>query len=60
MQEILELGVTLAQVSTDVDEVASRAASRYVGLLEWLARERDLFRASIGWCLWEVPTVTGT
>ena len=47
MQEILELGVTLAQVSTDVDEVASRAASRYVGLLEWLARERDLFRASI-------------
>ena len=47
MQEVLDLSVTLNQVSVDVDEVASRAASRYVGLLEWLARERDLFRASI-------------
>ena len=45
--KILDLSVTLNQVSVDVDEVASRAASRYVGLLEWLARERDLFRASI-------------
>ena len=47
MREVLDLSVTLNQVSVDVDEVASRAASRYVGLLEWLARERDLFRASI-------------
>ena len=47
MQEILDLSVTLNQVSVDVDGVASGAASNYVSLLEWLARERDLFRASI-------------
>ena len=47
MQEILELGVTLAQVSTDIDEVASRAAGRNVELREWLMRARDQFRASI-------------
>ena len=47
LKEILELGVTLNQVSVDIDGEKFRAASRYVGLLEWLARERDLFRASI-------------
>ena len=47
MSEVLDLSVTLNQVSVDVDEVASRFSSGYVGLLEWLARERDLFRASI-------------
>ena len=47
MSEVLDLGTTLNQVSVDVDGIASGAASRYVGLLEWLARERDLFRASI-------------
>ena len=47
MSEVLDLGVTLNQVSVDIDGEKFRAASRYVGLLEWLARERDLFRASI-------------
>ena len=47
MKEILDLSVTLNQVSVDIDGEKFRAASRYVGLLEWLARERDLFRASI-------------
>ena len=47
MREVLELGDTLNQVSVDVDGIASGASSNYVGLLEWLARERDLFRASI-------------
>ena len=47
MREVLELGVELDSVSVDIIEESSKAASRYVGLLEWLARERDLFRASI-------------
>ena len=47
MREVLELGVTLNSVSVDIDEESGKAASRNVAIREWLARERDLFRASI-------------
>ena len=47
MREVLELGVELDSVSVDIIEESSKAASRNVELREWLARERDLFRASI-------------
>ena len=47
MREVLELGVELDSVSVDIIEESSKAVSRNVELREWLARERDLFRASI-------------
>ena len=47
MREVLELGVELDSVSVDIIEESSKAASRNVELREWLARERDLFRAGI-------------
>ena len=51
MQEILELGVTLAQVSRDIDEEDTQAANRNVALREWLwLKETEAkveFRASI-------------
>ena len=51
IKEILDLSVTLAQVSTDIDEVASRAAGRNVELWEWLSLKeteaKEEFRTSI-------------
>ena len=51
MREVLDLSVTLNQVSVDVDEVASRAAGRNVELWEWLmlkeTEAKEEFRTSI-------------
>ena len=51
MREVLDLSVTLNQVSVDVDEVASRAAGRNVELREWLmlkeTEAKEEFRTSI-------------
>ena len=51
MREVLEIQETLAQVSTDIDEVSSRAAGRNVELREWLwlkeTEAKEEFRTSI-------------
>ena len=51
LKEILELGVTLNQVSVDIDEEDARAASRNVAIREWLSLKeteaKEEFRTSI-------------
>ena len=51
MKEVLDLSVTLNQVSVDIDEEDARAASRNVAIREWLwlkeTEAKEEFRTSI-------------